>query len=129
MKEMESITKTFINSGIIGKIILAFVLIFLCLFAWNVFINNIVLKQLVEGNNNIEDMINKQTQIDVFRKCIKKSYDDAMVEYNENFIKILGETMKEYQVTFPQKLNLSIQTFRKKAELIKDCLIFPEDLE
>ena len=52
-----------------------------------------------------------------------------MEEFNSEFIRLLGEFMNENNIIFPQEINISIQEFRKKAERIKDCLIFPEEME
>lgn len=104
---------------------------------------NMQLDQLVLLNNNIQHMIQNQAKIDVFRRCIKAAYDNTIESYaesinyfNNDFIRILGKTMEAHNVPFPQELNESIQKFRSnmqrfrdKAEVIKSCLIFPEDLD
>ena len=128
-KEVETITKGFVNSGIVGKILITFFVIFLFLFAWNVFQSNVVLQELVKGNKNVESLIQEQAEIKVFRRCVKEEYDITMKEFNCELLKILGNTLSENGITFPQELNESILQFREKAEKIKDCLIFPEDLK
>jgi len=127
-KETEIITKGFVNSGIVGKILITFFIIFVCLFAWNVFQGNFMLGELIKSNKNVESLIKEQTEIKIFKKCVKKAYDEAMKEYSDLLI-ILGSTLTENNVTFPQDLNTAMRKFRAKAELIKDCLIFPEELK
>lgn len=128
-KEVETIAKSFVSSGIIGKILITFFIIFVCLFAWNVFQGNVILKELVKGNDNVESLIKEQVGIEIFRKCVNTAYDNTMEEFDKKLIKILGKTLEQNNVTFPQELNESIGEFREKAKIIKNCLIFPEELE
>ena len=128
-EEIKSVVKGIVNSGITKSILIIFFVIFVCLFAWNVFQGNYFLTQITKSNQNIEDLIRDQAEIKKMKRGIKEAYDNAMTEFNDELKDILGETLKENNVVFPQRLNDSINEFKKKAELIKDCLIFPEDLE
>ena len=128
-EEIKSVVKGIVNSGITKSILIIFFVIFVCLFAWNVFQGNYFLTQITKSNQNIEDLIRDRAEIKKMKRGIKEAYDNAMTEFNDELKDILGETLKENNVVFPQRLNDSINEFKKKAELIKDCLIFPEDLE
>jgi hypothetical protein len=128
-KEIEKAIDGITKGGIITKIMVFSIITFLCLFSWNVFQGNVVLKELVEGNKNIEKLINEQTGIKIFRKCVKKEYDNTMNEFNNELLMILGKTLNDNNISFPQELNESIRDFREKAKKINDCLIFPEELE
>ena len=128
-EEIKSVVKGIVNSGVTKSILIIFFIIFVCLFAWNVFQGNYFLTQITKSNQNIENLIEGQAEIKKIKKGIKKTYDNALSEFNDSLLIILGETLAENSVTFPQELNEAIGEFKRKAELIKDCLIFPEDLE
>lgn len=130
---MNSILKSFSDSGIIGKIIIAFTFIIIMIFLVLTYQSNTqnekMLNQLTLQNKNVEDLIENQTQIEVFKKCIKKAHEKAMNGFNNDFLILLGSTLQKNNVPFPQELNKCIQEFRTAMETLKDCLIFPEELE
>lgn len=135
-EEIKSVVKGIVNSGVTKSILIIFFVIFVCLFAWNVFQGNYFLTQITKSNQNIENLIKNiaeikedQAEIKKIKKGVKKTYDNALTEFNDSLLIVLGETLTENNVTFPQDLNEAIGEFKRKAELIKDCLIFPEDLE
>ena len=120
-------SKLLTSGGIVGKILFTFLIVFLCLFGWMVVQNTIMSNELIRQNKNVERLINEQTEIRVFKQCVLEEYTQAMNEYNDGFINSLGKFMNDNSITFPQAINISIQKFRKRAEKIKDCLIFPVD--
>lgn len=123
-KEIEAIVK----SGIIGKILIAFIVlfgIFIGSFVWQNIQADKTLEQLVKLNINIQNLIESQDRIDNMKIDIKESYDISMDEFNNRLLKILGTTLQNNKVPFPQELNEAIATFRCKLEAIKNCLISP----
>ena len=117
------------KSGIVKAAFIFCIIIVLLMIGWAQFNSTVMYGELVKQNKNVEHLINEQAEIKVFKKCVKKEYDSTMGEFNGEFIKLLGEFMAHNNILFPQEINISIQEFRKKAERIKDCLIFPEEME
>jgi hypothetical protein len=129
MSDVKSVANAFSLSGIVGKLLITFIIIFVIIFVYSNVQNTITLTELVKQNSNVEKLIQNQVKIDIFKKCIKLAYDDTMSEFNTELLIILGATMQENNVAFPQSLNKAIQKFRHKMEVVKDCLIFPEELK
>lgn len=121
----------FINSGIVGKVIIGFCVfsfLFLSVFVWYIIQNTTTLQEIVRQNDNIEQLIQNQEKIDTLKKSIKIEYDRAYDYYNDEIIRGLGELLNEYGIAFPQKLNENLLKFRKRMDAINNCLIFSEKL-
>lgn len=127
-KTKESFFTAWVKGGIVNKILLLFGALFIMIFVWSNMQNEKMLGELVKQNKNVEKLIQEQTKLKAFKKCIKDAHDDASMEFNKKLLMILGETLSDNNVAFPQELNESIVQFREKFNIIKDCLIFPEDL-
>ena len=110
----------FLKSGVIGKILITFLIIFVISTIIDKLENNRVLTA-------IEGMLENQAKIDVLKKCIKQNYDIAEQQWRETKL-IIGKTLEDNGVSFPNDLNTAFQKYDIKREEIKDCLIFPEDL-
>lgn len=84
------VMKGFTASGVIGKIIIAFtciiIIIFLGLMYYSLVQNDRMLAQLTIQNKNVEKLIENQTQIEVFKRCIKKEHDKATKVFNNEFL-------------------------------------------
>jgi len=133
---IKSTTEAFIKGGISSKILIVFGILFVFLFTTFLYVfitynqqNTKALEEFVRQNRNVENLIETQVQITVFKRCIKKAYDETAEEFENELLMVLGKTLKDYSVPFPQTLNESIRKFRAKFRLIKDCLIFPEELQ
>lgn len=131
VKETGEMWKAFIQSGVIGKffiIVLIMISLIIGIVIWSNIQDNKMLVELIKQNNNVEQLIENQVKIDIFKKCIKVAHDKATDTLNNEFLIILGNTMQQYKVPFPQELNKAIQKFRVELNKVKDCLIFPEEL-
>ena len=116
------------NTGVIGKVLIAFIVLFglfIGAFAWQNIQADKTLSELIKLNVNIQNMIEAQDQIKDLKIDIKESYDVSMDEFNNVLLDIIGKTFDDNQVPFPQTLNNSIKNFRIKMEEIKNCLIMP----
>lgn len=132
MKDSGEMWKAFVQSGVIGKffiIVLVMIFVIIAVVIWSNIQDNKMLIELIKQNENVEMLIENQTKIDIFKKCIKIANDKAANTFNNELLIILGSTMQEHEVLFPQELNKSIQKFRSEMNEIKDCLIFPEELK
>lgn len=120
----------FSKSGIIGKVILGFIIfasLFLSVFVWNTIQNNKAVTEMIRQNDNIETLIQEQAKVEVLKRCIKTEYDKAMDYYSDELIQTFGKILNQNNIPFPQELNIILQECRKKLNEINDCLIFPED--
>lgn len=129
MSDVKEVAKAFSMSGIIGKILVTFVIIFVIIFVYSNVQNTITLAEFVKQNRNIETLIKNQAEMKIFKRCVKNACDTAETEFNNSLLMTLGKILKENKVEFPQELNIVILKFREKLTDIKDCLIFPEELK
>ena len=130
-KNIKNVLSSFSESGTIGKILFTFVVIFILFFAvfvWYNIQNTKMIGEFVKQNRNVETLIKTQAKNDVFKECVKKAYDTAEKQFNNELLVTLGETMQKNGVAFPQDLNKAILKYREVFAIIKDCLIFPEKL-
>jgi len=139
MGDTKDITKRFFDSDIITKLIVLIGIIVIA--GVYIYIESLSNKQenetLVEmkkTNDNIEallsQLIQNQGEMKVLTRCVNKAINEAKDTFDNDFTIVLGETLSSIGIKgFPQKLNQSFAKYKSKFGMIKDCLIFPEDLK
>lgn len=103
------------KSGIIGKFLLAFLLMFVInigVQVWSNFQNYDVLKTIM-------------SQKEITKK-VKKQIDISEAEFTRLKGKV-GEVLQKGQIAFPNDLNIAFGEYGKSKNHILDCLLFPEN--
>jgi hypothetical protein len=88
--------------------------------------SRVVLEQYVEQGQTLRKIVDRQEDLDLFKTCVNTAVKEAVQEFNDELIIVLGETLRDTGISFPQELNKSITRFRGKLGDIKDCLIDPK---
>lgn len=129
MKDTKDIKEMWMNSGVIGRVIIGFLvltIIFMSVFMALIMQSNVQNEKLL---NNLSSMIEEGRETIKLKKCILKEYNESTIFFNKDLLMCLGNFMNINNITFPQELNVKIQEYRTKMDKIKDCLIIPEDLK
>lgn len=118
----DQILKAMQSSNNLGKILIAFMVIFAITIGAMQANNNAIFKEFVKQGNTIEKLVKNQEQIGELKKCVNAEYKDAEKEFN-SMLDILGKTLQKNNVVFPQELNQSIKDFRIEFAEVNTCLI------
>ena len=122
-KEIDAVKSIFTSKGVVSKILLTFLIVFLCLFAWNVFQSQVVTQELVSQNKNVEHLIDTQTENGHLRNCVNTQFNKALDTFDNKFSQKLGQIFAENKIVFPADLNEAFMIFKTDFMGIKECLI------
>lgn len=117
------------KSGIIGKILIAFLAVFVLLCVILFIFYDRTLTTFQNHAKSIKALVVYMTEIDKFKRCMKDALDKADENYNEKLLPYIGELLKKHTIPFPQELNLKLLNYQKEFKYAYDCLIFPEDMK
>jgi len=125
-KNTKEVVTAWNKSGVIGKILIAFIVLVAAFLIWDKVTTGAMLSEYMRQGDILQTMVENQAEMNRFKRCIKDAHDEATAEFDD-LLKVLGGVIQSAGIPFPQDLNLGIQEFRKTMALVKDCLIFPEE--
>lgn len=82
-----------------------------------------VLEEYIRQGDMLEKIVDRQENIDTLKKAINMAAQAAIDEFNNEFISVLGETLANNNVSFPNTLNKAIRDVREKFSEVKNRLI------
>jgi len=122
----KEVVNAFTTSGVVGKVLIVFMIIFVIFFVWDKVDNNRSFQEYVKQGETLQVLVKNQAQVEAIKKCVNLAVDSAISEFNKNFIPQLGKTLQDSGIPFPQDLNMSILNVRQDFLEVKNCLIFPK---